>query len=301
MRLNRIAAIMAVLAIVTASGLVAAPAAYGPFEFKASAVSIPSRGLSIPATLTLPIATGKLPLVVMAHGHGGSKDENGGFTAIAEALAARGVASIRMDFPGCGASGEAFTSNNVANMVADFAAAKAYALENAPIDANAVGAFGYSMGGRVAILSSMNGYKALGLLAPVGTDGSDSMYSFMGGQQKYAELSAKAKAEDHVLFTTPFGQVQDLGAKWFIDNENAKGLKAISTYAGLILFVTGDADTIITFPVVKQTADAAVASKGIELVVVHGADHGYGFYGGDPALKAQTVEAIASFFALSLR
>src|SRR5882724_10514479 len=73
----------------------------GPFDFTATTVTPVSRGVRVPAVLTAPKVTGKYPLVVMAHGHGGSKDENGGFTAIANALASRGIASIRMDFPGC--------------------------------------------------------------------------------------------------------------------------------------------------------------------------------------------------------
>jgi len=287
-------------ALALAAGAWAAPA-FGPYTFKAIALAVPSRGASVPAVLTLPDKAGALPLVVMAHGHGGSKEENGGFTAIAEALAARGVASVRMDFPGCGASTEAFTANTVTNMLADMEAARAAAAARAPIDAANTGVFGYSMGGRLAILSAAKGYRSMGLLAPVGTDGPEAMFAFMGGKDAYAGYAAKAKADGHVIFTTPYGQVQDLSAKWFLDNEAAKGLAAIASFTGPVMIVTGGADTIIPAPVVAATAGAAVASSGIEIVTVAGADHGYGFYGGDPALKAQTVEAIASFFALTLR
>ena len=297
---RKLSAILA-LAIFAAAGAWAAPGAFGPYAFNAVTVQVPSRGVNVPAVLTLPQKAGKLPLVVMAHGHGGSKEENGGFTAIAEALAVRGVASVRMDFPGCGASAEPFTANTVTNMLADMEAARVYATAKAPIDLSNTGVFGYSMGGRLAILSASKGYRSLGLLAPVGTDGPDAMYVFMGGKEKYAEYAAKAKAEGHVLFTTPYGQVQDLSAKWFTDNETARGLAAVSTFTGPILFVTGSADTIIPAPVIQATAGAAVASSCIEIVPVAGADHGYGFYGGDSALKAQTAEAIASFFALTLR
>lgn len=176
-----------------------------------------------------------------------------------------------------------------------------YAMDNASIDPESVGIFGYSMGGRLAILSCSEGYRSMGLLAPLGNDGSSGMYVFMGGPENYAALEAKAKAEGHVLFTTPYGQKQDLSSAWFGDNASAKGLSAIAGFAGPILFVTGDADTIITAEVIHETAAAAAASPNIEIVRVAGADHGYGFYGGDPRLKAQTVEAIASFFALTLR
>lgn len=294
-------ATVATLVLTAAVGAWAVPGSFGPFGFKVSAVMVPSRGVNIPAILTVPIREGEVPFVVMAHGHGGSKEENGGFTAIAEALAARGVASIRMDFPGCGASVEPFTMNDLTNMLADIEASRVFALANAPINTSMIGIFGYSMGGRLAILSGAKGYRSLGLLAPVGMDGPDAMYSFMGGPQKYAEYASKAKAEGHVIFTTPYGQVQDLSATWFADNEAAKVLAAISTFTGPILFVTGDADTIIPAPVIEATASAAVSSSGIEVVSVAGADHGYGFYGGDSRLKAQTAEAIASFFALTLR
>lgn len=293
-------ALIALLVLFAVAGASAAPA-FGPYAFTAVNLLVPSRGVNVPAVFTVPEKAGSLPLVVMAHGHGGSKDENGGFTAIAEALAARGVASVRMDFPGCGASSEPFTANTVTNMLADMEAARVYVTARAPIDVANTGVFGYSMGGRLAVLSASKGYRSLGFLAPVGTDGADAMYTFMGGKDAYAALSTKAKAEGHVLFTTPYGQVQDLSAKWFIDNEAAKGLAAVSTFTGPILFVTGDADTIIPFPVIAATASAAAASSGIEVVTVAGADHGYGFYGGDPAIKPQVVEAIASFFALTLR
>jgi len=178
----------------------------GPFDFTATAVTVVSRGVRVPAVLTVPKVTGKYPLVVMAHGHGGSKDENGGFTAIAEALAARGVASVRMDFPGCGASVEPFTQNNITNMMADVAAARAYAIAHAPIDVHAVGIFGYSMGGRIAILSAASGYNVLGLLAPKGNDGNDDPSFAPGGPLAYAEAATKARAEGHVVITTEFGQ-----------------------------------------------------------------------------------------------
>jgi dienelactone hydrolase len=272
----------------------------GPFDFTATAVTVVSRGVSVPAVLTAPKVMGKYPLVVMAHGHGGSKDENGGFTALAETLASRGVASIRMDFPGCGASVEPFTENNITNMMADVAAARAYAIANARIDSKAVGMFGYSMGGRVAILSASSGYKSLGLLAPLGNDGNDDP-SFSPSAQKYAEEAAKAKADGHIVITTPYGQVQDLSAKWYTDNAATRSLSAIATFPGRILIATGDADTVIPFEIIRRVANAAKKSTGIEIVRIAGADHGYGFYGGDPRFKAQTVEAVASFFALTLR
>ena len=108
-------------------------------------------------------------------------------------------------------------------------------------------------------------------------------------------------ADGHIVITSPFGQVQDLSAKFFLDNEATRSLSAVATFPGRILIVTGDADTTIPFEIIKRVATAAKKSAGIEIVRVAGAYHGYGFYGGDPTVKVQTVEAVASFFALTLR
>jgi dienelactone hydrolase len=121
-----------------------------------------------------------------------------------------------MDFPGCGASVEPFTESNITNMMADVAAARAYAIADAAIDSKAAGMFGYSMGGRVAILSASSGYKSLGLLAPLGNDGNDDPNLSLS-PEKYAEEAAKATVEGHIVITTPYGRVQDLSAKWYTD------------------------------------------------------------------------------------
>jgi len=295
------AALAAALALLFA-GCVSSPAQSAPLEFKATTVSLSSRGVSVPAVMTVPAGGKKVPLVVMAHGHGGSKEEAGGFTAIAEELARKGVASIRMDFPGCGESKEPFTANNLTNMLADIEAARAYALANAPIEPKRVGMFGYSMGGRLAILSTGKAaYKSLGLLAPVATDGPNSMFTFMGGKPAYDAMAAKAAAEGHVVFTTPFGQVQDLGKQWFDDNQAAKCIEAITVYPGPVLYVRGSADTIIGESVVNASAAAANTSSGVEMVTIVGADHGYGFYGGDPKIKTDTVGSVVAFFSRTLR
>ncbi len=276
------------------------PAA-GSASFTATAVSIPSRGVSIPGILTVPEAKGRLPLVVMAHGHGGSKEEAGGFTAIAEALARNGIASIRVDFPGCGESVEPFTENNLDAMLADLDAARDYAVAKASVDARRIGIFGYSMGGRLAVLSTARyGYKAVALLAPVANDGSSAMYGFMGGADAYAALAAEAARSGSARFTTPFGQVQDLGARWFSDNEAARCIAAVKAYRGPIQYLHGTKDVIIAASVVGESAAAATASAAVERVTVEGADHGYGFYGGDPGIKDFTVAAIADFLSRRL-
>lgn len=86
---------------------------------EAADISYESRGVEVPATVIMPAGKGPFPIVVMAHGHGGSRDENVGFPSIADALAKKGIGSIRMDFPGSGDSTESFQDNNLSNMKQD--------------------------------------------------------------------------------------------------------------------------------------------------------------------------------------
>ena len=113
---------------------------------------IASRNVQIPVTLTVPTDTSSaMPLVVMLHGHGGTRDEAGGFTQIAEELADAGIASVRMDFAGCGESAESFRNNRLSTMLADARAARDYAIDTVDVDTNRMGLMGFSMGGRLAI------------------------------------------------------------------------------------------------------------------------------------------------------
>ena len=61
-------------------------------------VTIPGEQYDITATYTLPAGVGPFPLVVMSHGFLAERNQRGGFTALAVALAERGIASLRMDF-----------------------------------------------------------------------------------------------------------------------------------------------------------------------------------------------------------
>ncbi|MCQ4808192.1 alpha/beta fold hydrolase, partial [Intestinimonas massiliensis] len=103
------------------------------------------------AVITQPKGEAPYPAVVKNHGHGGSKDENEGFGGVAAALAEAGIATVRMDFPGCGDSTEPFTKNTLTNMKSDSNASLAYLLANYPLDADKLGIMGYSMGGRLAL------------------------------------------------------------------------------------------------------------------------------------------------------
>jgi dienelactone hydrolase len=275
-------------------------------RFNSVDTTFESRGALVPATIVTPAnSDGKsLPLVVMAHGHGGSRQEGGGYQMVAEAMAKRGIASIRMDFPGCGDSTESFTENNLSNMLLDLQAARAFAQsrEDLEVDSERVGLLGYSMGGRlVALLSDIDpSYKAMVMWTPSVNDGAKREIDSLGGPDAYENLKQLARDTGVAKFTTRWGTELDLGYRWFIDLEETRPLESLAKFKGPLLVVYGDQDTVV----VPATSEAAIAaaqnSREVERHVVVGAEHGLGFYTNKPEFAAEVVNRTADFLGTRL-
>ena len=149
-----------------------------------------ARGTKIQAVLDLPadMPEAGYPLVVFAHGFQGSKEESGAFTDVAKGLAEQGIASLRLDFPGCGESQEDFMAYTLENMHDDVASVFAYARANYKLDEDRIGMLGYSMGGRVTSLYlSEEKVGTTVLWAPAAADGLKSLTS-MGDEETIRKL-----------------------------------------------------------------------------------------------------------------
>ena len=258
-------------------------------------VSIEANGRTIPAVVTLPVGEGPFPAVVLNHGHGGSKDENVGFISLAQTLAEAGIASIRMDFPGCGESTEPFTENTLSNMIADSNASKDYLVANYPVDADKLGILGYSMGGRIAlevITAEGNPYKAAVILSGVSTPGEEAIANILPEGTTAEDAIAAAEENGSFDYTTQYGQELSLSAQWFTDMM-VDPLANIDNYTGPMLVLHGDKDTVVDDATNKLTVAAYPAA---EEVIVPDADHGYGFYSDQPEVTAMVEGTITDFF-----
>ena len=259
-------------------------------------VSIEANGRTVPAVVTLPVGEGPFPAVVLNHGHGGNKDEGTGFGGIAEALAEAGIASIRMDFPGCGDSTEPFTENTLSNMIADSNAAKDYLLANYPVDADKLGILGYSMGGRIAleiITAEGNPYKATLILSGLSTPGDEAIANILPEGMTVEDAIAVAEEKGSYDYTTQYGQNLSLSAQWFTDML-VDPLANIDNYTGPMLVIHGDKDDVVTDATNKLTVSSYPAA---EELIVPDADHGYGFYSDQPDVTAMVEGSITDFFA----
>ena len=269
-------------------------------EFRVVETTIQSRGIAVPVSYVTPAvaANEPFPLVLMAHGHGGSRHEGGGYQLAAKAMAKNGIASIRMDFPGCGDSTESFTNNNLSNMLLDLQAARAYAASQPEIDSDRLGLLGYSMGGRlVALLAEMDpSYKVMVAWTPAVADGAQGMLDSLGGADAYHILKQRARSTGVAEYTTRWGTKLQLGYGWFTDLEETMPLESLATFEGPLLILYGDQDDVVP----PATAEAAIAAarSSSEVVghVVAGADHGLGFYTDQPEIAAEVVDTTATFF-----
>lgn len=136
---------------------------------QAQDVTIPGTRGDIYATVQLPgklARSGEIPLVVLCHGFTGNRAGDGHFAPLAADLAARGIATVRLDFPGCGASTEPFTAYTLTNMADDVASAIHYMQTTYGTGRTAL--VGHSMGGRLASLYTLQkgGISALVLWSP---------------------------------------------------------------------------------------------------------------------------------------
>lgn len=265
-------------------------------------VRIKNKNREIPAIIRLPDGLGPFPAVVMNHGHGGSKEEHGGFTDISKALAKRGIATIAMDFPGCGESLEPFTENYISNMISDSNASLKYLLENYNVDQDNLGILGFSMGGRISlevINSKQSIYKSIGLLAPSSNCGKGIMVDFLGGEEKYKGYLKEAMSEKgYAEFENPYIGNQKLSTKWFSEMEVSNPLKDKVIFKGNMLVVYGGKDTTVPPSENEKLLSKYSNSKG---VLIEEADHLFGFIKNDKAIKNKVEVAFADFFEKELK
>jgi uncharacterized protein len=295
------------LALVTVA---VAPAAAGKGKGKGYAVSstelsLASRGIHIPATVVTPVGkkNERFPLVVIHHGHGGGRNENGGLARVADALAKAGIMSIRFDFAGAGDSTEPFTKLTYTTMLADSNAALTWAVRTLPVDKDRIGGFGYSEGSAVVAMQAgqpFPPYKAVALLGPV-ADPTEVFRGFFGASQ-FDAYYAEAQANGFAVVTTPFGQVQETSLEWFQETLAADPARDIAYFDGRVQLIWGENEQIIPYSQVESfQAATAGSAKRTTLVTIPDADHGYGFYSNQPDVDAALHAALVDFFWKALR
>jgi uncharacterized protein len=292
-RMLTVAAAMALL--VTATGF----AAVGAQETAATetAVAIPSEGYDISGTLAMPAdVETAVPAVLMLHGYASSADEVGSMYArLAEALAAQGIGSLRIDFAGMGASSATTLDYTWASQTGDALAALDWLAAQEGIDPERIGVQGFSNG-------AMIGAHLVGTDARPAAFASWSGAIYDGSAQASRltpSLEACEAAGEGQLELDLGWRMIDHSCEYFSSMLAGTALTDFAAYANPLLLVVGTADDAVD-PSVSENAATASASEDVSLEIIEGADHIFNVLTEDQALAEQAINVTADWFAQKL-
>lgn len=250
-------------------------------------IEIPGTRGNIPATIQLPAKSARgeeLPLVVLCHGFTGNRQGDGHFAPLAEDLAAHGIATVRLDFAGCGDSTEPYANYTLANMAADVDSVIGYM--QATYGTGKTALVGHSMGGRLASLYPQLGQypvTALALWSPANGAGLQGLeFLSIDNFAAVEELAARADAEGSVA---AWGV--ELSAA-YIDGMRDSDPNAALQESGLPVLLTYSGNERILSDTTQTETKAAVESLPDGQVVLDpfvNGDHNY--TSEDPATNTQ--------------
>lgn len=179
----------------------------------------------------------RLPLAVICHGFVGNRiGVDRIFVKAARELSQDGYMVIRFDYVGCGESSGNYGSEDMESMIAQTRAVLDYAISSADIDPQRVTLIGHSLGGAVALLTSIRDrrVKNLVLWAAVGYPFNDIVK--IVGREAY-DRSVKSGSADHVGYSfTPV---------YFNSLAAFQPFQEASKFSGDVLVIHGTSDDVI--------------------------------------------------------
>ena len=224
-----------------------------PYTAEEVAVKTPA-GHTLAGTLTLPKSASRshpVGAVVTITGSGPQdRDENIGlqgfrpFRQLADALARRGIAVLRMDDRGTGASGGTFKGSTSADFAEDIRAGLAYLRTRPEIRANRLAVLGHSEGALIApmVAEKEPTLRAIVLLAGIAQPGRTALHFQMKNQiehntkltpeQRDSQIADIPKRIDAMMAADPW-------MKFFLTYEPAPTMRRVKTP---VLILTGSRD-----------------------------------------------------------
>lgn len=268
------------------------------YSEEAVSIAVPEQGgipaHDVPAIVTLPLgAAGKVPGVVMLHGTGSDKNEaGGGYALAAPQLALNGIASIRIDFMGSGASKADYANYNYTSAKLDAKAAADYLGKVAGVDAAKLGVMGWSQGGTNALLAAAAYPETF--QAVVTWSGALTLSTMF---QDFKAAQAEAEKNGFFEMTFDWREPLHFGAQWFQEVAATDMTKIVAEIKAPILAINGDKDDVV--PMDNAVAIQKAAKDG-ETWIVDGADHTYNIFSGDNTAIDNAILNTAVFFQRKL-
>ena len=215
-------------------------------------VSFDVDGQKVVGTLEIPEATEKPPVILLLHGFMGNRDgfqipavKEGMFARAANAWAAQGIASLRIDFRGCGESSGSFEDTTISGEIKDAMAAVDFLQSEESVDAGRLAVVGWSQGGAVA--ASLAGrtthrIRAVALWSPLVMPEATTPAVF-GSDVVKAGLASAGRA---IKFKLPWGPDVSLKTAFFEDTFAIDPVAELANYPGPVFVAVGTNDTVVT-------------------------------------------------------
>jgi len=248
----------------------------------------------VAGVLRKPSGATSAPVVLMLHGFGSQKDEVGNmYVRLADALAERGIGSLRIDFQGFGKSDGDTGATTVGGQVADAEAAYQYLTGLDWVDPSRIGVIGFSLGGGVSTIAAAthpDWFKSMVTWSSVG----DMVPDFVNDLTQEAFDTAAAKG----IVGLDLGWRTIALKKDFFDSLRQYDLaQLIQQYPGAFLAVAGDQDFSAAYA--PGFVEAATGEPK-EAWIVPGADHIYGVLTEDQTMADDVIQRTADWFKTTL-
>ncbi|MEQ9811351.1 MAG: alpha/beta fold hydrolase [Azospirillaceae bacterium] len=259
-------------------------------------ISFTVEGGTVMATLARPEVEGAVPVVVMFHGFGGSRDElpvagteEGVFSRTARILAENGLASLRIDFRGSGESDGAWADTTFSSQIADGLAAVNFVRGLGRIDPNNVNILGWSQGGLVAsaVSAGASDIVSTTLWAPVAAPAAS--YPRLIGMEAF-ETALSAEPDTPIDFELPWAEMT-LNASFFNEVWTTDPVAFMAGFGGPLLVIVGTRDDIV-WPQPQAGWVYLNHHEGEEGIVVLDTDHVFDAFSGP-----DTVDLMANMTA----
>ena len=256
-------------------------------------VLIKGDNYDIPGVLSYTETANKMPAVILCHGTGAQKNEVGNlFAILAEKLLQRGIASVRIDYAGCGDSKADQRKLTFLGEVEDTKRTCQYICGLKYIDQKNIGILGFSQGARVAaeLLKETQEFTCVASWSGACQNGRGA---FEGWFQEYYQ-----EAEERGYARIPMGWREDLllSKQWFDEIENTTPMEGFKKYTGPVLAVAGSTDEIVPCSHMKEIM-AESTNEQSKMLILSGADHIFNVLSEDKTMSEHVLGATADWFA----